>query len=471
MHSGYLRLRATSQVSPPAHYRHLFAHFSKSLLWHVSCLLFAFFLTEQCQLAPVTMAGILGLSLACNAVLDVGVGAWFRRYVHSVAAANRCQQLGAAIAGAAFILFAASCFMPVGWTIVWAMTWLTIFRCGYPLVDVAQNAQAARIGRSRSGCRAIVAQRHMASGLAAITVATLVAPGLIFGGETAAIEFFAWSCLIAGLAWIGTLIQPDFIDAEPEADEQKTSSPASSLGYGHALMLIFALGLIGTAFTRLAPYYLAFAAPTGTVSSLFLSSMAVGSCGSQMTWVVLRHRLSEKVLGTIIGCALLASSLLMMELARTIPLALGAAGLLMGIGCGGVGFLAWSAMAESTRRSHEYFRTGLFTACSKLAQALSILAIGLCFAAGPYRETLGETLSAASLLIALAPFALGLSLCGIMLIRRQPRISRASSMDAAPSGAACSGASAATSRAGSGAARSRRGGWLTSGHCAESTIR
>lgn len=438
------------------------------MLWHSSCWLFAFYLTEQCDIPPLTMSLVLGIALGCNAIIDAMTGYWLKRNVNAARIANRYQLLGASIAGGAFVAFAACSLAPTEWRFACALGSLTLFRCTYPLLDVAQNALAARIATSGAERRRVVAQRHVASGVAGICVAFGIAPILIAGGVDAPAKFLMAAAITAALAWIGAAIQPD-LDAVPttpiDGDEV---IEAGSLDYRQALMLICVAGLAGTAFSKLLPYFLAFSSPSLHAASL-LGWVAIGTCSSQFVWLAVRARYSENVLG-LVACGLLAGASALLLGLRADPMALNVAGLLFGVGGGGVGFLCWAAMTQSAGRSQPYLKAGLFTACSKASQAAAIIGLGLCLSGSDYRRAFLDSSSLLSLLLALAPVGLALAVI-IILFRFQPRTSRARISDAAPSGADCSGGNPATIRRGLGSGRSRRGGSLASGQRAASMMR
>jgi Na+/melibiose symporter-like transporter len=450
---------------------YLFGHYCKSLLWHVSCVLFAFYLTEQCQLSPMAMALVFGSSLGCNAVIDGFTGHWLKRRGGTMMGTGRYQMIGAATAGLAFILFAASSFLPPEWRLFWALASLTAFRCSYPLLDVAQNALGACLATTAAGHRQIVAQRHIVSGLAGVSIAFGVAPSLIAGGKHASMAFLACAIVIAALACIGALVQPTLDARQTKEVSPEEAGAGAAMSYSRALILIVAAGMGGTIFVKLAPYYLAFATPGIRHPVSLLGWMAIGNSGSQLLWFAARSRLSERAIGMVIGGVLLGGTGLMLVTARSIPLALDYIGLLVGAGSGGIGFLSWTGMMNSAGRSHPYLKAGIFTAASKAAQAIAIIALGLCLGAGDYRTAFADPVSLPSLLIALAPAALAVAVMVVTLPLYQPRTSRLRIRDAAPSGADRSGESAATSSSGFGAARPRRGGWLASGQAARLTIR
>ncbi|WP_459664857.1 MFS transporter, partial [Novosphingobium sp. 11B] len=278
--------------------RYLFGHFSKSMLWHTSCWLFAFHLTEQCDIPPLTMSLVLGIALGCNAIIDAVTGYWLKRNANAARIANRYQLLGASIAGGAFVAFAGCSLVQNEWRFACALGSLTLFRCTYPLLDVAQNALGARIATSGAERRRVVAQRHVASGIAGICVAFGIAPILIAGGADAPAKFVLAAAITAAMAWIGAAIQPD-LDVVPVTTIGGAELiEAGSVDYKQALMLICVAGLAGTAFSKLLPYFLAFSSPFVQAAPL-LGWVAIGTCSSQFVWLAVRARYSENLLGLI----------------------------------------------------------------------------------------------------------------------------------------------------------------------------
>ena len=117
------------------------AHAGKSLFWHASELLFAYYLTEACGLPPREMGLIVGASLALSALADLVAGLTLRHRVRSVISAGKAQLQGAVLSGAAFAAFGLSSFVPQGSTrLAFACCTLVAFRLTYALLDNPQNA-------------------------------------------------------------------------------------------------------------------------------------------------------------------------------------------------------------------------------------------------------------------------------------------------------------------------------------------
>jgi len=421
--------------------RHLFGHFSKSMLWQVSSLLFAFYLTEQCGLRPFSMALVMGLSLLCNGLIDGLIGIWLRSWMCNAADGRRFQMIGAGLAGLSFVLFSATAMVEAPIRFGWALGWLLLFRCTYPLLDVAQNAFGTRLATDTRGRRAIIAQRHMMSAMAGITLALVIAPVLLRGGPQAPPRFLICAAIMAVMACFGAWLQdPRRLPTEPPCAPDLTRR--SSLTYAQGLLLIGAMGAITSVFHKMAPYYLAFG--LAGRSGEWLAWMALGNGLSQYGWPRLRERTQDTVL--ILASAallMLGSALLWADFRDNLPLFYGA-GLLIGIGSGGLAFLSWSAMASSASLAQPYLKAGLFTACSKLAQALAMLAIGALLQGGAYRHSMVDPRALPTTAFSLAPMLMGLCALLIVTPRRQWNNSRSRMSAAAPSGADNSGASSAT---------------------------
>lgn len=181
------------------------AHFGKSLFWQSSLLFFAFFLTEIVRLQPMTMGLVLAASLVANGAMDWLVGRFARRLLRSARSAAVTQFCGAALAAAAFAMFAASGAPSPPAADISVLLSLLAFGIAYSLCDVPQSALISFVASTESARAKFSAARYVSSGFAVICVAGLFADIIAMGDEAEQGAYFLhsarWlSCVAFGCA-------------------------------------------------------------------------------------------------------------------------------------------------------------------------------------------------------------------------------------------------------------------------------
>lgn len=404
------------------------AHFGKSLMWQASGLAFAFYLTEVIGFAPTAMGWLLGGSLALNAVMDLVLGWALRTRVQSIGSAGLAQARGAIAATAAFAVFAGCALLPVAWRVVAATASLLAFRLAYSAVDVPQNAILALAASSDSDRIRISATRYAAAGVSLIALSLALAPWLTTPiAETRASAFLCIGLVIAACALAGSFaLFAVTRGATTAAVLSETAQAPREVRIPYALILVSIVAFSGLApiFSKLQAYLAAFGLHP-TIGTWFLPAVAMGQVAGQWGWWILGRRLG--LLGfyrttatvLVLACTVFAVCALLGGPAALLGAAVyGAAssGLLMAI-------WAWLA-AAAAEPGATTLRFGLFTFCSKLAQAAGLTVIGYVLAQVPYKSPGGG--EALIILVASAPaVAAGLCLMISIVASRRSRLSLA----------------------------------------------
>lgn len=388
---------------------YLIAHFAKSQLWHASSLLFGFFLTEVCRITPIAMGAIMAASLLLNGMIDLVLGRRWEGRVDSIDTACRLQRRGAPLACGCFLLFCITPFLPEPLRIGWALGTLLGFRASYPLLDVAQNTIPALLPLSAERRCALLAQRNVTSGLAAIAVSTIAAPSLLH--HDAATLWLFWAACVAlcacVAAWCLPLMQTSGGDGPAAIAMQNDATPPFVLILAGVAVMVFA----GAVFRAIEPYFAAFA---GHGTGLLLWT-AVGGAISQPLWLWGRKCWSSGAVLLAAAATLLVSAITMLTMLRTLPVGAAVTGLGFGIGTGGLWLMLWSAMATRAARGGATRYVGTFTCMSKLAQSAAMLLTGQVLASWPYKTALLDRWSPLSLLMPWALVTIA-AVCGVLAV-------------------------------------------------------
>lgn len=377
-----------------------FGHFGKSLLWISSVLIFAFYLTEVAGFPPARMGWVLAISLLVNAGSDWLIGRMLGRYVTAVRAATRLQLAGSMMAGLCFVLFAQTAAVSPNWRTMYAIATLVLFRLGYSLYDVPQNAMLGLVAGNDSDRSQIAAARYAAAGLANIAVTLCLSIWIVqMVGPHRENAFAVVAVLYAAVA-IGSavLVALHFSQTPgklaPAASAPVPASPALAHGSGPLLPPILAFGSIliystlMPVFTELKVYFAAFAFEPGTGPVSFLLSSAIGQVLAQPVWARIGRQRSLIALYRLAALAVIGAGVTFGLLGRAgVPWVLLAA-FLFGAGSSGLLMAIWSVMGHvaGTDPDRALARFGQFTSCSKLAQAASIMMIGQILALSDYRS-------------------------------------------------------------------------------------
>lgn len=383
-------------VDPGFTRRYVFAHFGKSLFWHCSELLFAFFLTEMCGMAPDRVGLLLALSLVVNALGDRLIGSMLSHRISDIASASRFQLFGSWGTAICFQIFAATGLLPDDWRLAAGLIGLFGFNLVYPFYDVPQNAILALAASTDSERARLSALRYMASGVANLLVSgafIIMLKG--YSGRAGAWHFW-W---IASLVCLAAIVSASSLGyrarmnlgvhaacRRPEVPSiAAASAPVSVLPLMLA-MLTISFGT--TIFARLEPYLAAFVLGSRISAGGFMLSVALSNLVSQAGWAWVAARTNLRQAFTLASAALIAGVLLIGLLAT-----LGAGGAIVGgaiygFGAGGVLQILWAWLARQCsvhpRDTARLF--GRFTFYSKMGLASAALGIGLAMARFDYHH-------------------------------------------------------------------------------------
>jgi Na+/melibiose symporter-like transporter len=366
-------------------------HYGKSLLWHGSELLFAFYLTEVCGLAPSLMATVVAAALFASGLMDVAVGHYLRARVRTVFAAATVQLWGAAAAGIGFSLFMTIGLADRAQALQLALVLGMAFRLAYAFYDVPQNAilgLGAMDGRQRTRLSSL---RFICSGLASLSIAATTPLLLTTARQPerfAAVGAIICLISIGSSAWFLWVSKHGQSNARAGAPAELAQAQADAGTRPDRTLLLLGAGFVVSAssvvFMKLEPYFAAYLLPTPLARGMVLTAIACGGIASQFVavWIAGRWHamLAFRVMAAILGCSSLAFALLG---ARHVEWA-ALAGFAVGFGLSGVGMLVWSAMgnlaAALAIRRHSLSPTmlfGMLTFTQKSASAAGTIVIGV----------------------------------------------------------------------------------------------
>ncbi|WP_133244968.1 MFS transporter [Caulobacter radicis] len=375
------------------------AHGAKSLIWHASEFLFAFFLTEAAGLAPAYTGVILGLSLGLNALMDLAVGWSLRRLVRDSTGAARLQLTGAWISALMLVVFAMTGQMPAGLRLGFALASLVAFRLAYPFYDNPQNALMTFATQDDGGRARLASARYVAGGGAKLSLALAFAPMMVGQSALAQSHRFALLCVVMGLLAIITAVGlRAFVRRRPDikvrGGQWRKDRPSSRLkpvpSLAALLAIAFTLAVSASMFGRLEPYIAAFAIRQVAAASLMMSAATLGSLLSQFVWARLAQRMGlTEMLRAALAIVVTGAGLLFFLTPDSLAWA-AAACALYGIGSGGVAMTLWSLLAgraaSPTARIRGTAAFGLYTCCSKLGLAVAAIGMGRVLAEVDYRD-------------------------------------------------------------------------------------
>ncbi len=376
---------------------HGFGHFGKSLLWASSVLVFAFYLTEVAGLAPTTMGGVMALSLTVNAVSDRLIGQFAGQRVTTIAAAARLQLAGALIAAVCFVGFAQTALVPPGWRAEYALASLVMFRLGYSLYDVPQNAVLGlMVGTDRDRSQ-LSATRYAAAGLANIVVTLCLSLWVVgIGRDDRAAGFMLFANAFAAVAMISAaLVALYFTRAGSRADHRpaQVSSeaaprPSERLPALLAFGSIVVFSSLMSVFSKLKIYFAAFAFPSDTNAVAFLLAVALGQVLTQPLWAWGGQRLTLVRLYVLAAASVMGGGILFGLVAQGAATPLLVAAFVFGATSSGLLMAIWAIMGNvaGADRAAAMPLFGQFTFASKLAQALSIAVVGQVLDMAEYRD-------------------------------------------------------------------------------------
>lgn len=370
------------------------AHGGKSLFWHASELLFAYYLTEACALPPREMGFIVSASLVLSALADLAAGLTLRYRVRSVMSAGRVQLLGAVLSGAAFAAFGLSSFVPQGLTrLVFACGTLIAFRLTYALLDNPQNALLSLATSDEVQGTRLTSIRYIFGGIANVMVAAAFAPLFGSGGVVAGSRGFALFTLLVGSVSVvssyGLWRYLRHFQSKPGRVAIPTSHclPAPpTYRLGPVVLMLFFVSVAMSVFSRLEPYFAAYGMRSVLQGGVLLTCVAAGNLVSQPFWARLAagSSLQTTLRGSMVWVAAAAAVFEILIDLGPVGTALG--GILFGWGCGGVLMSLWAlAAAAGQRNSNPTIIFGVLTCASKMALALAAAGVAEVLNATPYR--------------------------------------------------------------------------------------
>lgn len=407
------------------------AHGSKSLIWHTSELMFAFFLTEVVGLPPSYVGLILALSMLANAAMDLILGWLIRHVVTTTRHAARFQAMGALACGVTLVVFASTEFVPRPLQFGFAMASILAFRLAYPLLDNPQNAILAFVTQDDGGRARVASTRYFVGGTANLLLATVFAPMMInVASADQAIRFWALTVVLALLAIAASAHLYRQVGRRPDVlirgvGKPRTDGMSVSEVVGLAPIAVFTIAISLSAsapiFSRLKPYFTAFAIRDVLDAGLILSAAALGSLVSQFGW----SRLAQvwpliSVMRVALLVTILGAVLFYLGASQGVAVGfVGASVAVYGVGSGGVLMSVWSLLAGVAATPDSRFAGtaafGLYTCCSKIGHAMSVGLVGLILAGVDYRS---QTVASGSLVawMAAAPI-LGMTVVALLSLR------------------------------------------------------
>lgn len=377
-------------------------HFGKSLFWQAGSLLFAFFLTEIAELPPQQMGLVLSASLIANAFLDLIIGHAISGRVQSARSAASYQFFGAVAATIGFITFSLTGIFEEAVRLPYALVTVLIFRVGYSLYDVPQNAFMAFAAKDDPERASYGSTRYIASG-AAVLVLTLLFVPLI--RETDVIrqahQFIYLSVLISvvslGLSFNLSAyarkrlpLPSKTLPQAPEKENILQAPPARQSQTAFFLLLasIFIISSTSPFFSKLEAYFTAYSLKESFTAALFMSTVAIGKISMQPLWGLLGRRIELPRLFQIAAAGYGLGAIVFLMMAPLGGMVTLFAAFVFGAMRSGLSMSIWSLFAKiaSNDFAHTTKKYGAFTFCSKMAQALSVLIIGLALANFDYSE-------------------------------------------------------------------------------------
>lgn len=391
-------MRLTSPTTPGisvAEAAYVAAHFGKSLLWHGSQLLFAYFLTEACGFSPLAMGLTLTVALLANALCDLGTGRILTHLSFSYPAVARVQLAGAVLTVLAILLFAWSSRTAGGDRIAMVVAGLGLFALAYSLIDVPQNAALGLAPFGAERRMRASATRLVLSGSAEVVVVTGFSVLMRGLPATAVGDGFLWlsagtGCVaIAGAALLAVTARASSPAGTPPVKSSAAFPPipGKMVGIG-AIMMLMAIFTIGAKVTgKMEPYIAAHWFGSARDGAVFMAAIAIGSMLGQPLWLQrLRKRTARRALREP-ALAMAFGGLVFPLSGLGLPSAL-ASGLLLGMGQGGISLNLWSRLADlcssTPRRATEL--TGLFTFVSKSIAAMATLVMSMLLHADPVSD-------------------------------------------------------------------------------------
>lgn len=356
------------------------AHFGKSLFWHGSEILYAFFLTEMVGSSGRDMAIIVAGGLVASAAIDIWLARQLGTRHISLRDASRLQWIGAVASAVTVTLIAVTGMLPASLRLAYGIASGLMFRIAYGLYDIAQNSMLALATSNKSERAALSALRICASGCASLVIAggATAALTLTAGREQdglAAMTGFATLCATGSALLLSrTTTIPQPARTLPMAAE-KLHGPNRNDRRFYIAMLLTSFSI--SSFVRLEPYYVSRLSTETFSGSTFIIATALGLILSQPFWyrVVRRHG-SER--GLLVATSLLLCALCAFYgLSAVTPFIAPGIALLFGLANGGIGMTIWAGFSQCIAGTgREVLSFGQLTAFSKIGLAIAAALVG-----------------------------------------------------------------------------------------------
>jgi Na+/melibiose symporter-like transporter len=324
-----------------------FGHLAKSLMWSFSDLFFGYFAHVHMGLPAAETGTIIFVSLVYSGCLDVLAAMLLSAFPGHEGKVPRLQFVGALLTSATGLLLFWPISLPVGLLFYWMLVTSLLFRTGYGLYDVSQNALVSLLPRDEPEARRYVTTRTTLSYVAKVIVA-LSSFAIIGAGERER------SALLTILPIAALTLAAAYPMSRHRIERDAAGSGGSAPGSPpplHLLLPVLAavaaqiclLGLIGR--------FLPFAQDPRTGISigapLMFASVVGGMFGPLLADRVIRG-MHGVTLVNIGFTALCIASALAILFGRTTP-QLVAAAAFYSIGGGAISVLVWNQLSSAIR--------------------------------------------------------------------------------------------------------------------------
>jgi Na+/melibiose symporter-like transporter len=401
-------------------------HFGKSLMWHGSELLFAFYLTEVCGMAPLVMAGVIAAALFASGAMDLLVGHHLKARARSIQAAAAVQLAGAAGAGVTFFLFLTAGLLFRSRFELFALAIGLAFRLAYAFYDVPQNAILGLARVDEPLRTRLSSLRCACSGLASLSIAAL-APLLLTNsrqGAGFAVLGASVGCIAIGSSlWFQRVARrpatvPHAVPPSGTPATEITASLRHQRGrVAPLLWLGFVIGASSVVFMKLEPFFAAYVLRTTAARGMVMVSIAGGGIAGPFFFARIAARRHPALAFRLSAMALAAGAIAFTTVGARDAFLAAAAGFVVGCGLNGLGMLLWTAVGTLAAASTTLRRApsptvvfGLLTFSQKTASSLGTLVIGTALDLGGTHATAAGSSSVIVLAMGIVPLA-GAAIC------------------------------------------------------------
>jgi len=325
-------------------------HLAKSLMWSFSDLLFGYFAHVHMGLPASDTGWILFVSLVYSGVLDVFAAGAMSAFPGHEGRVPRLQLIGAVITASAAALLFLPVQVPSSLLFEWLLVTSLLFRTGYGLYDVSQNALVSLLPRNDAEARRYVTTRTTLSYIAKVIVALasflVIGAGERQGAALATILPIALMTVVTAWLMSRHRIGADGKDGIPPAGSPPPMGLLLPVLIAVAAQICL-LGLVG----RFLPFARDPASGVAIGAPLVLASVVGGVFGPLLADRVLgeRGRFALANLGFTLACV--ASALLMLFGPNAALLIVGAA--MLSVCSGAIGVLVWGEVSAAVRTHGE----------------------------------------------------------------------------------------------------------------------